>query len=156
MCLGTIWFRDWSWSKEIKSKRRTLRWCKTWCWDKLARERMKWKDFFSGFCVRFVRCDRNRSFSGSHGKKSGFDDSQKGKTIDIINLLQEVSPFFQLDCCASSSRCERRPRSLERREIYGRIWPQSRCRLNSHPISKFAGKNWNRKFWLLKISIKWN
>lgn len=46
-----------------------------------------------------------------------------------------VSPFFPPDCCASSSRCERRPRSPARPGTFGRIWCRNRCPQSSLPTS---------------------
>lgn len=82
-------------SIRIKSKRRTLRWCKTWCWDKLARERMKRRLFFRFFFLRsFCRWDGNRSLFSSHEKKSGSERRQRKQSISLIFQQRDRLTFL--------------------------------------------------------------
>lgn len=63
-----------------------------------------------------------------------------------------VSPFFPPDCCASSSRCERRPRSPARPGTFGRIWCRSRCPPSSLPTSTTGHTERRWELWLLGMS----
>lgn len=133
--------------KLIRRKRtKTISWCKTWCWDKLARLHGKTLFFStkrSCFCWSKVG---NRSSAIPIKRIPVLMTTKGAESISTISfyslplqctlpLNDNDSPFFPLDCCANSFRCEHRLQFRAHPGTFERIECRNRCQPNIHPTS---------------------
>lgn len=154
-------------SKKLIQRRmkrtKTISWCKTWCWDKLAR--LDGKIFFRQKAKQLESW--KQKLGDSHKTRTGFNDDKRC-TVAINNLLSRRqrchlnalcrvhftndSPFVPLGCCVDSSHCEHRLRSHARPETFGRTWCQSRCQPSTLPTSttKYFHRKRRNRSWLIE------
>lgn len=77
--------------KLIRRKRtKTISWCKTWCWDKLARLHGKTMFFFDKTKLLLLVESWKQKLGDSHKTNTGFNDDKR-RRIDINNLILLVA-----------------------------------------------------------------